>query len=121
MDQSHREIIDAPLLADPLAKQIRVAVLLDSIVIKTAFDLIADSLDVAPSTLYVQGVIEVELLMHHAHAVVGPHVKETELGELARSVVEVAVAHVAVRKDGMPSWDVLLEDRDDMGHSLVPY
>ena len=69
---------------------------MDPVVVKAAFDLVADAFDVGPGAFDVQRVVEVELLMDHAHAVVRPHVEEAVLAELACAIVKVAVAHVAV-------------------------
>ena len=87
MDYAHREVVNATFLAYTFPQKVGIAVFLDSIVVKTTFNLVADTLNIAPGPLNVKRVIEIELLMHHAHTMISPHMKEPKFSQLTCPVV----------------------------------
>ena len=70
--------------------------LLNIFIFLTSSDQIDSLLDTAPGALDRQGVVERKLLVYHYYGMIGPHVVEAELRQLADALVNIAVAHMAV-------------------------
>ena len=96
MDCSHSEVIDAPLFKKLLPDQIQITELLNSIIIQTQFDLVADAFKITPASLNRQCVVKCKLFVNHTHRVVCPHMIPSKLVKLAHSCMDITIAHMTI-------------------------
>lgn len=82
---SHREVINCSLFQQFLSDEIHITELLNSIIVLTKFDLVANSFQIAPAPFYRQSIVKRELFMHHSQRMVRPHMKPPKLSQLTYS------------------------------------